>query len=93
MSKISAYNPQWEVTLPFSQYADRVSKGKENIHFTCKVYETNSLKRSNMGVEALKTYVRRNSKNGKKSKHERNMYVLKTSRKYFPKVINIQKML
>ena len=31
-----------------------------------------------MGVEALKSPVKGNSKDGKKSKHERNVYVLKT---------------
>ena len=31
-----------------------------------------------MGVEALKSHVKGNSKDGKKSKHERNVYVLKT---------------
>ena len=34
-----------------------------------------------MGVEALKLHVKGNSKGDKKSKHERDMYVLKTQSK------------
>lgn len=40
--------------------------------------QINQLKPSDMGVEALKFHVKENSKDGKKSRLERNIYVLKT---------------
>ena len=64
MSKTLTYNPQWEVPSLFPQYADWVSKGKDNHHFTCKVFQTNSLKLSNMRVEPLKSHVKGNSEDG-----------------------------
>ena len=82
MSKISTYNPsEWEVTSLFALYADRVSKGKDKHHFACKACQTNSLKFSNMGVERLKSHVKGNIKDSKKSKREGNIYVLKTQLK------------
>ena len=68
MSEISTYNPEWEVPSIFPKHTNRVSKGKEKHHFTCKVCQTNSLKVSNVEVEALKSHVKENSKDGKKVK-------------------------
>ena len=78
---MSTHSPEWELPSLFPQYAHWVSKGKHKHYFTCKVCQTNSLKLSNMGVEALKLHVKGNSKDGKKSKHKGNMYVLKTQSK------------
>ena len=68
-------------TITISQYDDRVSKRKDKHYFTCKVCQTNLLKLSNIGVEVLKSHVKGNSKDGKKSKYKKYKYVLKTQSK------------
>lgn len=80
ISKIS-YNLEWELSSLLPKYADWVSKGKDKHHFICKVCQTNSLKLCNVKVEELKLHVKGNIKDGGKSKHKRNMYVLKTQSK------------
>ena len=66
MSETSTYNPEWEVPSLFTHYVDWVSKGRNKHHFSCKVCQTNSLKLSDMIIEALKSHVKGNNKDGKK---------------------------
>lgn len=76
-----SYNLEWELSSLLPKYADWGSKGKDKHHFICKVCQTNSLKLCNVEVEELKLDLKGNIKDGEKSKHKRNRYVLKTQSK------------
>lgn len=70
MSKVLTYNPEQKVPSLFPHYVDWIRKGKVEHHFTWEMCQTNP---GGMLVESMDFHGKGNSKDGKKSKHERNI--------------------
>ena len=65
------YRPNWEDSDQFPDIAVRICKGKNNQCFCCKIWKNGSLKLSNMGIRALRSYIKPSKPDNPSTKYER----------------------
>ena len=79
MSKQTYYNVEWEDPKIHPMLSEWITRGKDNHHFCCKVCNNGSLKLGVMGVAAPMNHMKPSKDSNNKTKHERNLNVIKKS--------------
>ena len=79
MSKQTYYNVEWEDPKINPMLSEWITRGKDNHHFCCKVCNNGSLKLDVMGVAAPMNHMKPSKDSNNKTKHERNLNVIKKS--------------